>query len=537
METDRINEYKNFGAMVCCASNGVMKPEKVKELIDLLSVMGYNLLELCIDDIYKIDGEPYFGYLRGGYTKEEVREMDEYAKSKGIELVPCIQVLAHLVNLVKIPEYSDITDIDDILLIDEPKTYRLIDKMIKFVSDNFSSKKINLCFDEAHHVGLGKYLDKHGYKDRYELLLKHLNKVCEMVDGYGLEPHIWSDMFFRLANKGDYVGKGVVIPENVMKKIPENLGLCYWDYYSEDEETYDEMFRAHEAFKRELWFAGGAWCWSGFAPQNRMSLCRSKAAMKQVGKHGIKNVLITMWGDNGRDCSCFSVLPTLYAVRQYAIGNYDEESIKAGFEELFGVSFDDFMTLDIPNKNRSNPNLEKLDNSCKAMLYNDCFLGLRDYYFEKIDPVPYMEYAETLEQTGKRMGKYKYLFDNLAALCRVLDIKAGIGIKTRNAYKSGDKELLKRLVGDYREAADRLGVFRDTLRKVWMNDNKPYGWDIQEIRLGGLKARLYDCAQRIEEYLSGETKNIPELEETLLPYGNWNSGYNLYRGFISVSEL
>ena len=88
--------------MVCCASNGIMKPEKVKELIDLLSVMGYNLLELCIDDIYKIDGEPYFGYLRGGYTKEEVREMDEYAKSKGVELVPCIQVLAHLVNLVKI---------------------------------------------------------------------------------------------------------------------------------------------------------------------------------------------------------------------------------------------------------------------------------------------------------------------------------------------------------------------------------------------------------------------------------------------------
>ena len=209
METDRINEYKNFGAMVCCASNGVMKPEKVKELIDLLSVMGYNLLELCIDDIYKIDGEPYFGYLRGGYTKEEVREMDEYAKSKGIELVPCIQVLAHLVNLVKIPEYSDITDIDDILLIDEPKTYRLIDKMIKFVSDNFSSKKINLCFDEAHHVGLGKYLDKHGYKDRYELLLKHLNKVCEMVDGYGLEPHIWSDMFFRMASGGEYYAPDV----------------------------------------------------------------------------------------------------------------------------------------------------------------------------------------------------------------------------------------------------------------------------------------------------------------------------------------
>ncbi len=537
MRVNAKNDYKNFGAMICCTSNGVMKPEKVKEFIDILSSMGYNLLELGIEDMYKIDDEPYFGYLRGGYSKEEIREMDEYAESKGVELVPCIQTLAHFKNLVKIPEYSDIVDIDDILLVDEPKTYELIDKMLKFASENFSSDKINLGFDEAHHVGLGKYLDKHGYKDRYELLIKHLNKVCEMADGYGLKPHIWSDMFFRLANKGEYAGRGVSIPENVAAKVPENLGLCYWDYYSADEGLYDEMFRAHESFGREIWFAGGAWCWSGFAPLNRMSLLHSEAAMKQVINHGIKNVLITMWADNGHDCSWFSVLPTLYAVRQYALGNFDEDNIKRGFGELFGVSFNDFMTLDIPNKNSSNPNLEKLDNSCKSMLYNDCFLGLRDYHFERLDPVPYSEYAGTLDKVGEKMGKYKYLFDNLAALCRVLDIKAGIGIKTRKAYKSGDKELLGKLVGDYKEAAARLDVFRNTLRKVWMSENKPYGWDIQEIRLGGLKARLYDCAQRIEEYLSGETKDIPELEETMLPYGNWNSGYNLYRGFISVSEL
>ncbi len=84
-------QYKNFGALICCASNGIMKVERVKDLVDNLSKMGYNLLELCIDDMYKIESEPYFGYLRGGYTKAEIREVDEYAKSKGVELVPAIQ--------------------------------------------------------------------------------------------------------------------------------------------------------------------------------------------------------------------------------------------------------------------------------------------------------------------------------------------------------------------------------------------------------------------------------------------------------------
>ena len=75
--------YKNFGVLLCCASNGVMNVASVKRMVDEISKMGYNLLELVIDDIYKIENEPYFGYLRGGYTKAEIQEMDAYAKSHG----------------------------------------------------------------------------------------------------------------------------------------------------------------------------------------------------------------------------------------------------------------------------------------------------------------------------------------------------------------------------------------------------------------------------------------------------------------------
>ena len=177
--------YKNFGVLLCCASNGVMNVTSVKRMIDKISKMGYNLLELVIDDIYKIESEPYFGYLRGGYTKEEIQEMDAYAKSHGVELVPVIQTLAHMTNLVKIPEYADIVDIDDILLVDEPRTYELIDKMFASIADSFSTRKVNIGFDEAHKVGLGKYLDKHGYTERFSLLLRHLQRVAEIGENYG----------------------------------------------------------------------------------------------------------------------------------------------------------------------------------------------------------------------------------------------------------------------------------------------------------------------------------------------------------------
>lgn len=528
--------YRNFGVLLCCASNGVMNVASVKRMIDEISKMGYNLLELVIDDMYKIESEPYFGYLRGGYTKKEIQEMDAYAKERGVELVPVIQTLAHHTNLVKIPEYADIVDIDDILLIDEPRTYELIDKMFASIADSFSTRKINIGFDEAHHVGLGKYLDKHGYTERFSLLLRHLQRVAKIGGKYGFQIHMWSDMFFKLVNHGVYWDKNVHIPEAIRNEIPENIELCYWDYYSEDKKMYDAMLTSHEEFERELWFAGGAWTWNGFAPCNRYSLKTMLPAMKQVKNHKVKNVLVAMWGDDGHDCSYFSVLPSLYAIRQYADGQYDEELIKQGFKETFGWEFDDFMLLDLPNKNRVNHSLEISDNACKVLLFNDCFLGIRDVAAMDALPVPFEEYAKQLKETGARMGEYQYLYENLAALCHVLEIKAELGIKTRKAYQEGDKIVLKSLISEYEETIRRISTFRDTLRTAWMKDNKPYGWDIHEIRLGGLQARLRDCIQRIEEYLAEKVSDIPELEEELLLYSDWGMQHNFYRKFVTVSQ-
>ena len=531
--------YNRFGILIDCSANGVMKVEQIKRLMDLMKKMGYNLLELGMDDVYKIDGEPYFGYLRGGYTKEELKDLDEYAQKNGIELVPCIQTLAHLTNLVKLPHYEDIVDVDNILLIDEPKTYALIEKMFQTIRECFSADVVNIGMDEAHMVGLGKYLDKHGYVNRFDLLLKHLDKVVKIAGKYGFRCHMWSDMFFRLAHHGDYYVKGVHIPKEVREKVPENVALCYWDYGEHEltEEMFDEMFRQHEEFDRELWYAGGAWCWNGFAPFNRYSLAAMKLAVKQAVEHGVRNIFITLWGVEGNECSYLATLPVLYAVKQYADGNFDEASIEKGFYDMFGIRFADFMLADIPNTTSRDPDGLLYECACKTLLYNDCFLGWKDSALAKIDPIPYGDYAKQLQAVVKKTGEYGYIFKTLAALCSALEKKAYLGLRTRKAYKEKDKAELKRLIDDYLEAAERIDKFRKTYRETWMREYKPYGWEIQEIRLGGLKARVMDCRERLIEYVEGKVNDIPELEEEILPYADWGLQFNSFRGLISVNEI
>ena len=89
-------EFKRFGTMIDCSRNSVMNVDSVKRWIDLTSDMGYNSLMLYTEDTYELDNQPYFGYMRGRYSKNELKEIDAYAVSHGMELMPCIQTLAHL---------------------------------------------------------------------------------------------------------------------------------------------------------------------------------------------------------------------------------------------------------------------------------------------------------------------------------------------------------------------------------------------------------------------------------------------------------
>ena len=92
---------RTLGVMIDCSRDAVYTVETLKEYIKVLAAMGYNALLLYMEDVYELEGEPYFGYLRGKYTKNELREIDEFAKNSGIELIPCIQTLAHLGGITR----------------------------------------------------------------------------------------------------------------------------------------------------------------------------------------------------------------------------------------------------------------------------------------------------------------------------------------------------------------------------------------------------------------------------------------------------
>lgn len=329
---------------------------------------------------------------------------------------------------------------------------------------------------------------------------------------------MWGDMFFRLLNQevlGGYYDREVTVPEKVRELIPDNVNLVYWDYYSHDQARYERNIRSHAAIKDNIWFAGGLWSWTGFAPHNQFSMEATRAAFNACMENGVKDVFLTLWGDDGAECSKFALLPSLYYAAEIARGNSDLHRIKEGFRQKFGIGFDDFMLLDLvgtPNENRDIVNPERY------MLFNDCFLGVLDSTIEEEGAsrcyLPCAQKLKALE--GGR--EYGYLFATMRSLCEVLAVKFELGARTRKAYNAKDMEALRQIAGEYGVLLERLDTFYDCFREQWFRENKPNGFELHDIRLGGLIQRVKHCRDRLNRYLSGGIAALSELEEPLLDH-------------------
>ena len=99
----------------------------------------------------------------------------------------------------------------------------------------------------------------------------------------------------------------------------------------------------------------------------------------------------------------------------------------------------------------------------------------------------------------------------------MLALKAGVGVKLKQAYDDNDIELLKIIATDeLPEIMTRAKALRDAHRTQWFTVNKPFGWEIIDIRYGGLLNRLDTAIERINDYIEKKVDNIEELEQERL---------------------
>ncbi len=505
--------FNQLGVMLDLSRGAVYTMEAVKKFLAYMAALGMNELLMYLEDIYEVKEYPYFGYMRGRYTKEEIQEIDRYAQRLGIELIPCVQTLGHLRTYLKWIEADPVKDTADVLLVGEEKTYDFIRTLVKTLSEMFTSRRIHVGMDEAHSMGQGKYSKLHKEINVKQMFIDHLNRVKQICSEEGLSVTIWSDMLFRIcggeggANE-EYDPNSVITAD--VSKCVEGVNLSYWDYYRTNQDEYEGIIKRHQRFETDLSFAGAVWTWDGYLPNFRYTFDTMHPALKACLSCNVSEVYATMWGSNGTDTDYMQAVSGLPIFSEYCYLGED-----CTHDDITRVSA--FLT---------GANEEILDS------VSDFFGGLdgavrlgerlvdADLLFEILRyPVDYLETARMLKNALYSLKKYPNnpLATHGALLVEIAMEKCNIFSKLRSSYKAGEKETLEEITFKKLPYIIELyDAFFESYEQIMERNRKPFGTEVIQIRFAGIAKRLLYAKKKLESYLEGKIDIIPELEEKIL---------------------
>lgn len=514
--------FPEAGILLDCSRNAVMRPSFLKEMIRLSASCGLNQLYLYMEDVYEMPGHPYFGAYRGRYRREQLEEIDAYGRHMGVEVIPAIQTLAHLHTFLRWPAAQELRDTDDILLAGSEQTRQFVKDMIQCASLPFSTKNIHIGMDEAQLLGLGRYLRDNGYEEPYRIMAEHLEMVCEVCRDLGLKPMIWSDMFFRLKSpSAGYYDLPEETEFDEIVPLPEDVTLVYWDYYHHDRNEYAKNIRLHKKLTSHLAFAGGGWTWNGLSPNYSKAEKTITEGICACREGNIPRVICTFWFDNGAETPVRTAFyPTVYfAARCYASSAEDLDKMVF---MLTGAPTEAHRMLDrFDNTAGTLADNENADNPSKYLLYQDCLAGLFDAQTAGLGMSRH--YRELTENLGQMMETIqeealKRLFQYYSVLGELLAEKAELGQNIYRAYHQEDRETMEGLCVLLGRCADQAEQLKDMRETIWFEECNPFGFEVLDIRLGGIAVRMKSAAKRLRKWMDKETERLEELEEPRICY-------------------
>lgn len=401
---------------------------------------------------------------------------------------------------------------------------------------HFRSNRIHVGMDEAHNVGLGRFLDHNGYQNRFEILNRHIGRVVDICKKYDFDPMMWSDMYFRLGSKsGEYNDFESNIPQEVIDRIPD-IKLVYWNYYSTDPKMYDAMIRAHQNLGKEVIFAGGIWTWAGFLPSPEHTFNTMIPALNACCDYNMNTVIATMWGDDGNETNHFMALPLLPMFSEYCYSGKEctkEQIIDAG--EFLTKAPHDFIKA-ISSFHYLKKDDFKGEFYGKSFFYSDVFYNIicpdaefaakaQEIYEESKGKV-----SKLLNSSKENDETYAYAYQ----IYRIAANKAKLLSELKPRYLARDKAflahvaqtILPELIADYKK------LFQ-IHKKQWMDTYKVNGFEVINARYGALIYRMDYAIETIMNYVNGVTDRIEELDCEIL-YGQTRG--HQFKNIVTVTK-
>jgi hexosaminidase len=506
-----VPEFDFRGLMIDASRNGVPHVASLEQRIVELALLGINLLTLYTEDTYEVQGHPLVGYMRGPYSKAELRRVVRFAKLFGIEMFPCIQTLAHLEQILQYRRaYAPLRDTASVLSVKAKGTRDFVAACLDSAIAPYDTRAIHVGMDEPWDLGRGLCFEINRPIDPRELYLKHLKVVAGLCAERKLEPIAWGDFVL-----GQHTFNGdVPMTAAQWRRLPKNITLDYWSYSSEDEHEYRADMRRFREHDFEPIASPALWNWDRFWGLDHKAKRTFEPMLRAAKAEGVRRILMTMWSDDGHEAPDRSNFPGLARYAEHCFRRQPaDEDVARMVQALTGDSLASFLlpsSLDCPDEIalRDNGNL------AKTFTWDDPLLGLFSAHMaDRPMTAHYQKMTRELQAQARRAApRNRTLFQFAAQLAAFLTFKADLRTRARNAYLAGDRGKLLGAVRDTSKTISAMQRLWRAHRKIWLEDNKPFGLETLDLRYGGQLSRLHVFRDTLRDHLAGRAPAIDEFD-------------------------
>ncbi len=209
----------------------------IKSYIDFAKSYGYNAILLYLENAVRTESTLFF-HQEDTYSSAEISEIVDYAMTKGMDIIPAFENLAHLEKFFEYPQFIEISELKDGTeqgrgfsgapygncgCVSNPKLYELLDRYIMEVARLFPCQYIHMGLDEPFDFADCELCNqrKSAGLTKTDLFYEHVMHSYRLVKNLGKEMLMWDD-FFEYAD--------------IVERLPRDIIFCNWNYgYIADE--------------------------------------------------------------------------------------------------------------------------------------------------------------------------------------------------------------------------------------------------------------------------------------------------------------
>ncbi len=319
----RVRDWPDFpqrGYMLDVSRDRVPTRSTLQRLVELLAQLRINHLQLYTEHTFRYQHHRPAWCDASPLTSDDIAWLDRLCSSHGVELAANQNGFGHMERWLKRSEYRDLAEAPDgwktswgetwkagVLYPDE-RSLRFVLDLYRELRPCFSSKRININFDETFELGKGRSKVRVEREGRARVYFEFLRAVVDELHRDGADVLFWGDV---LRNH----------PELVAELPKRDLTALVWHYEAPVadpelpaglEEILAEVGIDNEVLRGfagqvptfaksgiPFWVCPGTSTWNSLLGRWSNATANLIDAAENGATHGAQGYLITDWGDNG----------------------------------------------------------------------------------------------------------------------------------------------------------------------------------------------------------------------------------------------